>query len=93
MNGVPDRAAPATANRRPGRSASSRSSSGGWNVMINVDPGASEVASCRNVARLASSVRYMLTPMDVTSVGRPWSKPAATSRSHQASRSKSTGTK
>ena len=61
--------------------------------MANVDPGAS-AATSRSVAMIASRVRYMLTPVDVTTAGRPASKPAAASFCHQASpASKSTGTK
>ena len=60
--------------------------------MASVEPGAS-AATWRSVAAIASLVRYMLTPVEATTAGRPASKPAAASRSHHASpASKSTGT-
>jgi hypothetical protein len=52
------------------------------NVMANVEPGA-RAAISRNVAAIASRVRYMVTPVEATTAGRPASKPAVTSRCRQ----------
>ena len=76
MNGVPEARAPLALRSSPGRSASSTSSAGSRNVIASVEPGAS-AASWRSVAAVASLVRYMLTPVDATTAGRPGSKPAA----------------
>lgn len=60
--------------------------------MASVEPGANP-AIWRSVAALASLVRYIVTPVETTTAGRPGSKPAAGSRPHQdPSSSKSTGT-
>ena len=57
-----------------------------------VDPAASD-ASSRSVAAFASLVRYMLTPVEATTAGRPASNPAAAISSRQdPPASKSTGT-
>ena len=53
--------------------------------MTNVDPAAS-AATSRSMAMIASRVRYMLTPVDVTIAGRPASKPAAASSPPRATR-------
>ena len=59
--------------------------------MASVDPGAS-AAIWRKVAALASLLRYMATPVETTTAGRPGSKPAAGSCSHHdPPASKSTG--
>ena len=68
--GVPDARAPFSAIWSPGRSPSSRSSSGNRNVMASVEPGANE-AIWLNVAAFASFVRYMLTPVEATTAGSP----------------------
>jgi hypothetical protein len=54
------------------------------NDIAKVEPGA-RAATWRNVAAIASVVRYMLTPVDATTAGRPESRPDAVSRSHHAS--------
>ena len=78
MNGVPLARAPFSAMLIPGRSAASASSSGSRKVIANVEPGAS-AATSRSIAVIASRVRYMLTPVEATTAGRPASKPAAAS--------------
>ena len=75
-----------------GRTSGAICPTGSMNVMASVEPGAS-AATCRNVASVASRVRYMLTPVDATNAGRVASKPASASACQaEAPASKSTGT-
>ena len=60
---------PAAARSIPGRTSGSAISIGSMNDMASVEPGAS-AATWRSVARIASLVRYMLTPVDATTAGR-----------------------
>ena len=92
MKGVPLARAPFAASSSPGRTSGSASSSGSRNVVASVEPDAS-AATWRSIARVASLVRYMLTPLQATTAGLPASKPAAANRRHHVSpASKSTGT-
>jgi FAD binding domain len=51
-------------------------SGGNRKVITNVDPGA-KLATCCSVDKIASSVRYILTPAAATTAGWPGSNPAA----------------
>ncbi|MFI1200036.1 hypothetical protein K2224_32075 (plasmid) [Streptomyces sp. BHT-5-2] len=51
--------------------------------MASVEPGASP-AICRRVAAVASLVRYMLTPVETITAGRPAANPAAAGFANQA---------
>jgi hypothetical protein len=82
MKGVPLARAPAAARSTPERISGSVISIGSMNDIANVEPGAS-VATWRNVAMIASFVRYLLTPVDATTAGLRGSKPDAASLFHQ----------
>ena len=61
--------------------------------MASVEPGASP-AIWRRVAAVVFLLRYMVTPVETMTAGRPGSKPLAASCSGQdAPASKSTGTR
>lgn len=68
----------------PGTHLGSANSIGNRNDMTSVELGTSD-ATRRTVAAIASSIRYMLIPVEATIAGRVASKPAPASRSHHLS--------
>ena len=82
--GVPFARPPSAARPILGRTSGSANSIGNRNDMTSVELGTSD-ATRRTVAAIASSIRYVLIPVEATIAGRVASKPAPASRSHHLS--------